>query len=195
MKQPARTSMLALVAAIALAFPALAQAQGGGIRDALSSFGQKLGIFQAPQEEHPFLEPELAFMLSAEAVDGHRIRVHFRIADGYYLYRNMFEFRLEDGGDVELGEAELPAGRFKEDEFFGRMEVYYDAVEARLPVSRGVSASGRTPVVLEAAFQGCAEAGFCYPPMKRSVEIVLPAVDNGAGELPARDRNAGQQGL
>lgn len=178
MKQTRQLSIL-LAAALVFGFSALAQAEGGGIRDALSTFGQKLGLSQSPQGQHPFLEPDLAFMLSAEPAGADRIAVHFRIADGYYLYRNMFGFKLVDGADVALGAAELPAGKAKDDEFFGRMEVYHKAVEARLPVTRGASAGGRILVVLEASFQGCAEAGFCYPPMTRTVEIVLPPVDNG----------------
>ncbi len=175
-----RHRLITLLVAIALSLglSAQAQAEGGGIRDALSSFGQKLGILQS-SPENPFLEPDRAFMLSAEAAGPDRIAVHFRIADGYYLYRKMFGFRVVATGGVALGEAEYPTGKFKEDEFFGRMEVYYDAVEARLPVIRDDAARGRLPVLLEVDFQGCAEAGFCYPPMTREITLVLPAADSG----------------
>lgn len=179
MKTHIRLFSCLLAVALGIGFSALAQAQGGGIRDAFSTLGQKLGLSPSPQEQQPFLEPDQAFILSAEPAGADRIAVNFHIADGYYLYRNMFGFRLADGADVVLGAAELPTGKVKDDEFFGRMEIYHKAVEARLPVTRGESASGRTPLVVEVSFQGCAEAGFCYPPMKRTVEIVLPPVDQG----------------
>ncbi len=170
---------LLLAAALALGLSAHAQADGGGIRDTLSSFGQKLGLVPSSQEQHPFLEPDRAFILSAEAVGADRIVVHFRIADGYYLYRKMFGFRVVATDGVVLGDAGFPVGKFKDDEFFGRMEVYYGEIEARLPVVRDAAARGRLPVLLEVDFQGCAEAGFCYPPMTREVMLVLPAVDDG----------------
>lgn len=164
-------SILALIGALMLAAPV--HAQGGGLWDALSTLGQRIGLGQ-PAEQHPFLEPDRAFILSADVVGADRIVVSWRIADEYYLYRNMFRFRVSDGAGVTLGEAELPPGKVKEDEFFGQMEVYYREVEAGIPVTR--SGKARTPILLEADFQGCAEAGFCYPPMTRSIELVLPAV-------------------
>jgi thioredoxin:protein disulfide reductase len=174
--------MLMIAAVLAPAVSALAPAEANGFRDAVSSFGQKLGIFQSP-EQHPFLDPEQAFMLSAEAAGGDRITVHFRVAEGYYLYRDMLGFRLAEGGgnapgEVTLGAAELPTGRFKEDEFFGRMEVFYDTFDAHLPLTRATGARDRVPVAIVASFQGCAEAGYCYPPMTRTVELVLPPADN-----------------
>lgn len=206
---PARFRLPILFGVFLLLFSAVAQ--GGGF---LSSIGERLGLTSSQsQGGHGFLEPDDAFMLSADVVDG-RIVVSWRIADGYYLYRNMFGFDLVEAEGITLAAPELPDGKVKEDEFFGRMEVYYNQVDAVLAVTRDAAHRGRTPVVLEAKYQGCAEDGFCYPPMTRQIDLVLPpngstssgaATGNGAGsgdfrlvsidtsggaDLPAQDRIA-----
>jgi thiol:disulfide interchange protein DsbD len=72
-----------------------------------------------------------------------------------------------------LDSAQLPDGKEKEDPYFGRMQVYYNSVEAVLQVRRGTTEP--VPLTLEIGYQGCADAGLCYPPMKQSVTLTLPA--------------------
>jgi thiol:disulfide interchange protein DsbD len=59
------------------------------------------------------------------------------------------------------------------DDYFGEMEVYYHDVLARLPVER--SADGAIPIALDVVYQGCADAGLCYPPITKRVNLTLPA--------------------
>lgn len=138
----------------------------------LASLWQSLGL---SKQQDAFLEPDKAFVFDAEPRGAGAVVVRWRIAEGYYLYRDRFSFRLEGGPAVVLGEPRFPTGsKVKEDEFFGRMEVYYRNVEVVLPVERGPGSAAR--VQIEASYQGCAEAGFCYPPMSKAVELVLPPV-------------------
>jgi thiol:disulfide interchange protein DsbD len=81
-------------------------------------------------------------------------------------------FRLQDTNGVQLGTPALPPGEVKEDEFLGRTQVYHQDIEARIPLVRGTSAS--QPVTLEITYQGCAEAGLCYPPITKPVALMLP---------------------
>ena len=120
-----------------------------------------------------FLEPERAFVFSAEVAAAGSISAQWQIADGYYLYRDKFTFRLQEApAGVALAAAVFPQGDFKDDEFFGRMEVYHRQVEALLPVTRSQdSQAAQAAVVLEVGYQGCADQGFCYPPMKRTVTL------------------------
>lgn len=148
-----------------------AGAEGGGLLDRLSSFGEKLGI---SRPDDGFLEPDRAFVFAADVLDDRHLSARWDIAEGYYLYRDKFSFRLLDAGGVELGVPEMPEGELKEDEAFGLMEVYYGEVRIRLPL-RGVRADGGR-IVLEAGYQGCADAGYCYPPMKQTVGLLLPEV-------------------
>ncbi len=140
---------------------------------ALSLFMSALWVHA--QEE--LLEPEKAFVFSARMADAANIEARFQVAPGYYLYRDKIAFKA-DGG-VELGEPILPAGKIKEDEFFGRVETYRGEVRVRIPV-RGVSA----PFTLTASFQGCADIGVCYPPQSAQVRL-QPVAAAPTAEGPA----------
>jgi thiol:disulfide interchange protein DsbD len=142
---------------------------------ALMELGQSIGGVIGEVE---FLDPDVAYQLRTEIEEADTIVAHWQIADGYYLYRDKFRFTLADGSDVALGSPELPAGKIKNDEYFGRMEVYYHDVVARVPVER--IAPGATSVALDVVYQGCAEAGLCYPPITKRVNLTLP-VSHDAG--------------
>ncbi|MEC9484106.1 MAG: protein-disulfide reductase DsbD [Halomonas sp.] len=108
--------------------------------------------------EETFLPVHEAFQASAWR-DADTLYVGFEAAEDYYLYRHRFAAEsLEDG--VELGELRLPPGEFKTDEFLGDVYVFYDQVVMAVPYS------GQPTDGLEVAvtFQGCADAGLCYPP-------------------------------
>jgi len=85
-----------------------------------------------------FLDPAIAFKPTARALDGQTIEVGFAIAKGYYLYRDKFRFAVE-GDAVTLGEPVIAKGKEKDDETFGKVEVFYQSVAIRLPVERNVS--------------------------------------------------------
>jgi thiol:disulfide interchange protein DsbD len=135
---------------------------------ALIELGQSIG----GMGETEFLDPDEAFELSTEVRDDDTIVASWQIADGYYLYRKRFDFKVVEPADLALGAARLPAGKMKNDEYFGDMEVYYHQVQATLPV-QGM-ASAPTPVTLDVVYQGCADAGLCYPPITKRVSLDLP---------------------
>jgi len=121
------------------------------------------------------LDPDDAFALSAEVVDADTIRLTWNIADGYYMYREQFEFEPESEG-LELGEARIPDGEVKDDEFFGRVETYRHEVSIELPITAAAS----TAIELTARSQGCADLGVCYPPHFQSVSLELPGLPGDA---------------
>ena len=130
-----------------------------------------------------FLDPDVAFVLSAAAAGPDAIEARWDIAEGYYLYRDKFRFRPPDGSGASLGEAGFPKGKMKDDEYFGPMEVYYGAVAARVPVA---GAAPGEAIDVDITYQGCADAGLCYPPITKTVSLLLPAAlaDTGAGKGP-----------
>lgn len=138
----------------------------------LGTLGRKL----FGQNQPRFLPPGEAFVLSAEVAGPDVVELRWHIADDYYLYRDRFQFRLSHGGDATLGEPVLPPpAEVREDEFFGRMAVYYEDVVVRLPVDRERTADRPVSMTVEATWQGCAAAGFCYPPMSATLVLDLPA--------------------
>ena len=121
-----------------------------------------------------FLPPDQAFRLSA-SVDGNLIRVRWLIADGYYLYRSKFDITPESPGLV-LDPPVFPNGLSKTDEYFGTQEIYRQEVEAVVGYRRGDS--GAHPLQIKVTYQGCAEAGLCYPQLAKVLNpevITLPA--------------------
>ena len=118
-----------------------------------------------------FLDPAVAFKPSARALDGQTIEVTYEIAKGYYLYRDKFKF-VAVGEAATLGPLQIPKGKEKDDETFGKVEVYHDRVAIRVPVER--NASGVLPLKINVNSQGCADAGVCYPPQSQVLSVELP---------------------
>lgn len=127
--------------------------------------------------EKDLLPVDEAFGLSAQARDRDRIEISWKIAPGYYLYRHRTTVKADAGFAAEA--LQMPAGKKHQDDFFGEVETYRERLTAVLP---GKAADGTDTVTLEIRYQGCADAGVCYPPQKRSVKVTLPA---GAGSSAA----------
>ncbi len=127
--------------------------------------------------EDELLDPEQAFRFSARVVDAAFLEVRYQIADGYYLYRDKFAFSVEPSGEFSLGAAQLPPGKIKQDEYFGKVETYRREVIARIPLTRSGNAASLT---LKAVSQGCADVGVCYPPQAHSAKISLPAAKSAS---------------
>ncbi len=133
--------------------------------------------------EPEVLDPEVAFVPTVRMADADTIQVSMDIVPGHYLYRERFKFALIDPpAGVTLGEAQVPAGEEKDDEFFGRIQVHHHPLEIRIPVQHA-TASG--PITLELGYQGCSEVGVCYPPQKKRFELVLAGGTTEAGVTPA----------
>ncbi len=121
-------------------------------------------------EANEFLPPDEAFRPSLHAVGDGVVEARWQIAEGYYLYRDKFQFALLEPAGALLGDAELPPGKLKEDPLFGEVAVFHDEVVARLPVSMPADADR---LRLKVGYQGCAEAGICYPPSTRELTVVV----------------------
>lgn len=123
----------------------------------------------AALEPRDLLDPQEAFRLTVVARDARSTHVEFRIAEGYYLYRDRFRFETADG--KLIAEAELPQGTIKQDPFFGRTEIYRDRVRIRVPMNGADLARER--VRLKVVSQGCSDSGVCYIPQEQWVEVSL----------------------
>ncbi len=122
-------------------------------------------------QEEP-LPPDEAFPVRLYAVDADTLRAEWKVHEGYYLYRSKFGFSALTPG-LELGEARIPRGEEKDDEFFGRVETLRHTVSVDLPIR---SRPETDTVEVEVRFQGCADLGVCYPPMKRTLRAhLIPA--------------------
>lgn len=123
-----------------------------------------------------FLPVREAFRLSLVDSSPTSIKLRFTNAEGYYLYKHRFQFRTEPA-DIALGDAQLPAGKHKTDEYFGDVEVYYEVLDVDLPLNN----PSNRPFKLQVTYQGCADKGLCYPPETETLQIGdAPAALDGA---------------
>ncbi|MGY6130326.1 protein-disulfide reductase DsbD (plasmid) [Paraburkholderia strydomiana] len=132
-----------------------------------------------------FLDPAVAFKFSAAEKPG-EVDVTYKIADGYYMYRERFAFATRSG-NATIGEPQLPAGHIKFDQTFNKnVETYRNELTIRIPVKQ---AAGGFDVAVTS--QGCADAGICYPPMERVYHVsgaaLQPAGSAGALQSESSD--------
>ncbi|WP_284507198.1 protein-disulfide reductase DsbD [Caballeronia sp. ATUFL_M2_KS44] len=140
------------------------------------------GIARADDD---FLDPAVAFKFSASEKPG-EVDVRYKIADGYYMYRERFAFAVKSG-DASIGAAQLPAGKVHFDQTFNKdVETYRGELVIRIPV-----AQAKGPFELAVTSQGCAEKGICYPPMER-VYRVKGAALQAAGASPSTSADDSQ---
>jgi thiol:disulfide interchange protein DsbD len=115
-----------------------------------------------------FLDPDQAFVLSVRVLDAKRLELSYKVAPGYYLYRERFKF---SSPDAKLGEPQIPPGKKHYDTALEQnVETYHDGVVVVLPV-----ASASKAFTLNVTHQGCADKGLCYPPQPRTVAVTLKA--------------------
>ncbi len=126
-----------------------------------------------------FLAPEQAFQVSAEYQSKQEIVLNVKPAKAYYIYRESIKFKLvKNNGDLSLGAPQLPQGKIKFDENFGKeLETYPKDFSILLPLMNNKDASG---MILSMELQGCADKGICYPPMELRFTLSgLQSVVNG----------------
>ena len=154
---------------------AAAVTEGGGATSGLKEPGQAL----LAEPEETFLHPDTAFVAGAYAAADGEARVRFDIAPGYYLYRERFIFAPAAGEGFALDSPVMPPGSVKQDEYFGEVEVYYREVEVALPLRRDDAALREARI--DVTYQGCADAGLCYPPITKTLALDFDSAAPGSG--------------
>ncbi|POB05248.1 protein-disulfide reductase DsbD [Halopseudomonas oceani] len=132
--------------------------------------GSLTGLIQSGSSQSTFLPVHQAFRPDILDANPQQVTVIFDIAPGYYLYRHRLHLSNPDSPDEDLQIA-LPEGKHKTDEYFGDVEVYYDQLQIQLDTNQ--LSAGQTQ--LRVGFQGCADAGLCYPPETVMLELPTPA--------------------
>jgi len=136
-----------------------------------------------------FLDPEVAFKIGVEPAGERSLSIDFKVAPGYYLYREQFKFA---GAGASFAPAVIPPGKSKFDETFQKtVETYHDGVRIVLPVDKAPA-----KFTLLVTNQGCADKGLCYPPQQRGFEVQLSGFGgNGTVRPLSADEMAGLDAL
>ena len=128
----------------------------------LAALGQN-ALSAYTQQQTQFLPVDDAYRLDMVADGDQQVLLQWVIAPEYYLYRHGFKVRARSiQGPIDTKLAIAP-GLAKTDEFFGDVEVYYGALDATLSLAERAEL-----VELKITYQGCADAGLCYPPETKS---------------------------
>ncbi len=131
-------------------------------------------LSQAAVAKHDdeFLRPEQAFKVQPSlSDDGRSVRLEWKIADGYYLYKSKFRVTPSDA-EATLGEMQMPPAETKKDPIFGEVEVYHHKADIQVPIES--LPAGLKTLSLQLRYQGCADKGICYPPQTKTVTLPLP---------------------
>ena len=137
----------------------------------LCSTSATAGLFDAPGRSN-FVPADQAFAFDFQQQQ-HDVNLSWQIKDGYYLYRQQFTF---SAAGATIDEPALPAGEWHEDEFYGKSEIF----RQRLTVPVTVKEADKE-ATLTVTWQGCADAGFCYPPETKVIPLsAVRAASNDA---------------
>lgn len=139
----------------------------------------------APKGGSQFVPVDQAFAFDFKQ-QGSQVTLNWQIRPGYYLYRQQIKLVPQQ---ATLGAFTLPAGLSHKDEFFGEVAIFKQQLNLQVPLQQAAANAS-----LSVTYQGCAEAGFCYPPETRIIPLdavsagtaaPLPAVNTAPTEQPA----------
>ncbi|HBW5539540.1 TPA: protein-disulfide reductase DsbD [Klebsiella aerogenes] len=152
----------------------------------LCSASASAGLFDAPGRSN-FVPADRAFAFDFQQ-NQHDLNLSWRIKDGYYLYRKQITLTAKDAAIVAPS---LPPGEWHEDEFYGKSEIYRQRLT--LPISLTQASKTAT---LTVTYQGCADAGFCYPPETKIVPLSAVLADSGKAlaDQPSAPASGSQTG-
>ncbi|UPQ71301.1 protein-disulfide reductase DsbD [Kluyvera ascorbata] len=142
------------------------------------------GLFDAPGRSQ-FVPADQAFAFDFQQ-NQHDVKLTWQVKDGYYLYRKQVQVTPANASIAPL---QLPNGEWHSDEFYGKSEIYRHSLT--VPVTLTQANAG---AMLTVTYQGCADAGFCYPPETKTVPLSAVAqAEQTPPSLPSGER-AGVRG-
>ena len=162
---------------ISIQLPAAKPAKTSALA-ALGQLGSELSGDDRFDEEPEILPPEEAFKFSASVESGEKLRLLWQITEGTYLYQDKIQLELIGDGvafdTYQMPQADIKENAIRPDGSIGDLPVYHNQIDLPIPLKR--STTDATEVTLKVNYQGCAEAGICYPPVKGEYTLALPAI-------------------
>ncbi|MEL7291179.1 MAG: protein-disulfide reductase DsbD [Pseudomonadota bacterium] len=129
-----------------------------GNSNASPSFANNSGF----TDNNRFVAVDQAFPFNA-VQQGDRLMLDWQVKQDYYLYQHRISV---SGENLELGDIIMRDGEPYKDEFFGDVNIYTSPLFVEVPL---LNYQDGARVIVQ--YQGCAKAGFCYPPETRVVDI------------------------
>jgi thioredoxin:protein disulfide reductase len=133
----------------------------------------KADLFDSSSDEAMPPTQDEAFQFTLDVDTPTVLSARFAVAPGNYLYKDKIKFEIQAESPIQILPYDLPKSKVKDDETFGPTEVYLHDIHIPLSLNRSQTEQAITFI---AHYQGCSETfNICYPPTKKSVELLLPA--------------------
>ena len=159
---------------------------------AQNSFSENIS---SPAKNNRLASPDTVFLPVAKVyqvaieIKESELILNWSIVEGYYLYRDRFNFSAVDATS-QLEAPIFEIGKRKWDEFFEEeLEVYYTTTSIVLPYK---AESDQMEIQIES--QGCADAGLCYPPYKQWLTVDFLSGKVEISNTPSAAAQAAMQG-
>ncbi len=117
-------------------------------------------LFNTLEEIKPV---EQVFVMKAEFLSKQKIKLFWEISESCYLYKDNFFFNTSADNKIYIDNSSK--GDIKQDEYFGKVEVFYNQAEIYINITEWV----KNP--LKVTYQGCNELGYCYPPVTKFLKL------------------------
>lgn len=148
-----------------------------GSSDSAPSFGQTSNSFVPVDQAFPFNSYQ----------QGNRVFLDWQVKEGYYLYQHRISV---SGENVTLGDIDMRNGEPYKDEFFGDVNIYTTPLFVEVPL-----ANYQDGARLIVQYQGCAKAGFCYPPETRVLDLTSFDFQDSSAVIQNKSANAANETL
>ncbi|WP_099609042.1 protein-disulfide reductase DsbD [Vibrio coralliilyticus] len=145
---------------------------------AMALFEQSNSAPSFGNQSNTFVPVDQAFPFNAYQ-QGDKVFLDWQVKQDYYLYQHRLSV---SGENVAVGELKMEDGQPYKDEFFGEVNIYTTPLFVEVPL-----ADYQDGARLIVQYQGCAKAGFCYPPETRVVD--LTSFQSSAGDQSAPSGN------
>lgn len=142
---------------------------------AMALFGNSNSAPSFGQNNNTFVPVDQAFPFNSYQ-QGDRVFLDWQVKDDYYLYQHRISV---SGENVTLGDIEMRDGEPHKDEFFGEVNIYTTPLFVEVPL-----ANYQDGARLIVQYQGCAKAGFCYPPETRVIDLTSFDFQDSAAVIP-----------
>ena len=115
------------------------------------------------------LKPEQAFKFSLSRDESNTLYLNWDIADGYYLYQKKIKASLIDSNKLKISDISFPNSETLTDQSFGTMQVFRGNIQVAITLTDNIDQHPKT--MLKLRYQGCADAGLCYMPIKKKLSL------------------------
>ncbi|WP_418320904.1 protein-disulfide reductase DsbD [Piscinibacter sakaiensis] len=132
------------------------------------------GLLGGAKAQPELLPPDEAFKVEVSPGPAGTLLARLTPAPDYYLYRDRISFRVASPDGISVANVALPKGKEKLDPTFGKVEVYFQPIDAVITLASAAPLPGS--VELFTSYQGCNDPiGVCYPPIEKTFTVALAA--------------------